>query len=161
MMTKQNARDAPVSSDGECPQESADGRDAAEAGGHGAKTAPVRERALVALLSENTIGAAAQRCHVSERTLRRWMAEDEAFKQELATARRTMFEAAMNRLQPLAAQAVDTLAALMKPSAPPSVRLGAARTVAEFGIHRDDAETILRKLGDIEALQRRPGTRER
>ena len=64
----------------------------------------------------------------------------------------------MNRLQPLAAEAVETLAALMKPSAPPSVRLGAARTVAEFGIHRDDAESILRKLGDIEALQRRPGT---
>jgi hypothetical protein len=44
------------------------------------------------------------------------MAEDEAFKQELATARRAMFEPAMNRLQPLAAQAVDTLAALMQPS---------------------------------------------
>ena len=35
------------------------------------------------------------------------------------------------------------------------MRLGAARTVAELGIHRDDAETILRKLADTEALQRR------
>jgi hypothetical protein len=35
----------------------------------------------------------------------RWMADDEAFKQELATSRRAMFEAAMNRLQQLAAQA--------------------------------------------------------
>jgi hypothetical protein len=61
------------------------------------------------------------------------MADDDAFKQELDSARRAMFEAAMNRLQPLAAEAVDTLAALMKPSAPPSVRLGAARTVAESG----------------------------
>src|SRR5262245_35608983 len=39
-----------------------------------------------------------------------------------------MFEAPMNRLHPLAAQAVDTLAAQMLPSEPPSVRLGAART---------------------------------
>ncbi len=62
------------------------------------------------------------------------MAEDEVFKQELDSARRAMFEAAMNRLQPLAAQAVDTLAALLQPSVPPSVRLGAARTVAELGI---------------------------
>ena len=80
---------------------------------------------------------------------------DDAFKQELAAARRAMFETAMNRLLPLAAHAVDTLAALMGESAPPSVRLGAARTVAELGIHRDDAETILRKLGEIEALQRK------
>jgi hypothetical protein len=108
----------------------------------------------VALLSENTIGAAAQRCNVNERTLRRWMADDEAFKQELAAARRAMFEAAMNRLQPLAAQAVETLATLMERSAPPSVRLGAARTVAELGIHRDDAETILRRLDEIEVLHR-------
>ena len=92
---------------------------------------------------------------MNEKTLRVWMAEDEAFKQDLAAARRAMFETAMNRLQPLAAQAVDTLAALMRESAPPSVRLGAARTVAELGIHRDDADTILRKLGEIEALQRK------
>jgi hypothetical protein len=73
-----------------------------------------------------------------------------------------MFQSAMNRLQPLAAQAVlDTLAALMEDTAPPTVRLGAARTVAELGIHRDDAETILRKLGEIEALQRRSDAEER
>ena len=128
--------------------------------GHGAKSAAVRERAIVALLSENTIGAAADRCGLDEKTLRRWMANDDAFRQDLATARRAMFETAMNRLQPPAAQAVDTLAALMGESAPPSVRLGAARTVAELGIHRDDAETILRKLGEIEALQRRTDAEE-
>lgn len=49
----------------------------------------------------------------------------------------------------------------MRESAPPSVRLGAARTVAELGIHRDHAENILRKLGEIEALQRRADAEER
>jgi hypothetical protein len=57
--------------------------------------------------------------------------------------------------------AVDTLAAVMGKNVPPSVRLGAARTVAELGIHRDDAETILRKLGEIEALQRRTDAKDR
>jgi hypothetical protein len=142
------------------PQESAEVRATANRG-HGAKTAAVRERAVVALLSENTISAAADRCGLDEKTLRRWMANDDAFKQDLAAARRAMFETAMHRLQPLAAQAVDTLAALMRESVPPSVRLGAARTVAELGIHRDDAETILRKLGEIEALQRRTDAEER
>ena len=144
--------------DGDCPQMPAEARESMTTRGHETKSASVRERAIVALLRKHhRCGRATMRGH--EKTLRRWMA-DETFKEELATARRAMFEAAMNRLQPLAAEAVDTLAALMRPSVPPSVRLGAARTVAELGIHRDDAETILRKLGDIEALQRRPGTRE-
>ncbi len=37
----------------------------------------------------------------------------------------------------------------------PHVRLGAARTVAELGVHQHDAETILKKLGEIEAYQGR------
>jgi hypothetical protein len=49
----------------------------------------------------------------------------------------------------------------MAESVRPSVRLGAARTVAELGIHRDDAETILRKPGEIEALQRKTDAEER
>jgi hypothetical protein len=143
---------------GEAPQMAEDGR---KPGGHGAKSEAVRQRAILALLSEPTIGKAAERCGVGERTLRRWLTDDALFQRQLAETRRAMFETAMNRLQPLAAQAVDTLAALMGESAPPSVRLGAARTVAELGIHRDDAETILRKLGEIEALQRRTDAEER
>ena len=49
---------------------------------------------------------------------------------------------------------------LMRPGEPPGVRLGAARTVAELGIHRDDAENIMRRLDEIEAFQRRPGSGE-
>src|SRR4249920_3765509 len=75
-MTKRNAQDGIVSPDDERPQESAERRNAAETRGHGAKSAAVRERAILALLSENAIGAAAQRCGVNERTLRRWMADD-------------------------------------------------------------------------------------
>ena len=127
-----------------------------EAKGHGAKSDAVRERAVVALLSENTIAAAAERCGVDERTLRRWMGNDEAFKQDLTAARRATFETAMHRVQALSAQAVETLAALMAESAPPTVRLGAARSVAELGLHQADAEVILRKLAEIEALQRKP-----
>ena len=147
--------------DNEPPQNSPEPRAAVKGRGHGAKSQEVRERAIVALLSENTIGAAAERCGLNEKTLRVWMADDDAFKQDLDAARRAMFQSAMNRLQPLAAQAVNTLAELMREDAPPSVRLGAARTVAELGIHRDDAETILRKLGEIEALQHRTDAEER
>jgi hypothetical protein len=51
-------------------------------------------------------------------------------------------------------RAVETLAALLGDAEPPAVRLG-ARTVADIGMHQYDAETILRKLDDLEASQRR------
>jgi hypothetical protein len=55
----------------------------------------------------------------------------------------------------LTVRAVDTLADLLGTTNPPAVRLGAARTVAEIGMHQYDAETILKKLDDIETRQRR------
>lgn len=123
--------------------------------GHGTKSDATRERAILALLSEASIGAAANRCGVSERTLRRWMTDDEAFKSELAAARTAMFQAGMHRVQALTSEAIDTLVSLMGRTVPPTVRLGAARTVAELGIHQYDAETILKKLDDLERLTRK------
>ena len=65
--------------------------------GHGAKTAAVREQAILALLSEPTIPKAAARCGVGEKTLRRWLAEDAAFQAEFEMARHATFEAAISR----------------------------------------------------------------
>ena len=152
---KRKGQTSAANSDGERPQKPPDVRDVA---GHGAKTAAVRERAILALLTEKSIGKAAAKCGVHEKTLRRWMADDEEFKRALAEARHLTFEAAMNRVQALMGQAIDTLTKLMSPRLPPAVRLGAARTVAELGIHRDDADTIMRKLDEIEAHQRQQDT---
>ena len=91
---------------------------------------------------------------MGEKTLRRWLAED-AFKAEYEAARRTTFQAAISRIPALTVRAVDTLADLLGTTKPPAVRLGAARTVAEIGMHQYDAETILRKLDELEARQRR------
>jgi transposase-like protein len=107
----------------------------------------------VALLSEKTLTAAARRCGVNEKTLRRWMADDEEFKSAMAEARHVMFQAGLNRVQALAGEAINTLEALMGRGVPPTVRLGAARTLAELGIHQHDADTILRKLDEIESYQ--------
>jgi hypothetical protein len=56
-------------------------------------------------------------------------------------------------------RAIETLAALMAADVAAAVRLGAARTVAELGIHQHDAETIMRKLDEIEAYQRQDAGR--
>ena len=61
----------------------------------------------------------------------------------------------MSRVQALTGKAIETLDELLCEKDHPNVRLGAARTVAELGIHQHNAETILRKLDEIEAEQRR------
>lgn len=126
-----------------------------EPAGHGAKTAAVRERAIAALLSEPTIGKAAARTGLSERTLRRWLSDDQPFQAEYEAARHATFQAALSRIPALTVKAVTTLDDLLGDAMQPSVRLGAARTVAEIGLHQHDAETILRKLTEIETRQQR------
>ena len=105
-------------------------------------------------LSERTVADAAAKAGVNEKTLRRWLSEDEAFQANYAAARQAAFEVSIHRVQALTGQAVDTLAELLGEKKYPNVRLGAARTVAEIGIHQHDAETILRKLDEIETQQR-------
>jgi hypothetical protein len=138
----------------ERPQKSAEGREHV-ADGHGRKSAAVREQAIVALLTERTLAKAAAKCGLSERTLRRWQNEDAEFKADYEAARTATFQAGMSRIQLLAGQAVNTLEDLLSASESPSVRLGAARTIAEIGIHQHEADAILRKLREIEAAQER------
>ena len=64
----------------------------------------------------------------------------------------------MSRVQALTGKAIDTLDDLLDTKEYPNVRLGAARTVAELGLHRHDADTIMRKLGELEAYQRQQST---
>jgi hypothetical protein len=67
----------------------------------------------------------------------------------------------MYRVQALTVGAIATLATLMGWKMPPTVRLGAARTVVELGIHQHDAETILKRLEELEATHRQPETARR
>ena len=91
---------------------------------------------------------------MNERTLRRWLAEDEAFQAEYAAARQATFQAGIHRAQALTARAMDTLEELLGDKKHPNVRLGAARTVTEIGVHQHDADTILKKLDEIETFHR-------
>ena len=58
-------------------------------------------------------------------------------------------------MQALTGKGVETLEELLDAKKFPAVRLGAARTVVELGIHQHDTETILRKLEDLEAAHQR------
>jgi hypothetical protein len=123
--------------------------------GHGAKSAVLREAAILALLTEKSVPLAAERCGVHESTLRRWLTEDAEFKAAYDQARQALYRAGMARVQTLTGKGVETLEELLDAKKFPAVRLGAARTLVEIGIHQHDTETILRKLEDIEAAQQR------
>jgi len=76
------------------------------------------------------------------------------FRAAYDVARRTTFMAGISRVHALTPKAVETLEDLLDARPFPRVRLGAARTIAEIAFHQHDAETILRKLDEIEAAQR-------
>jgi hypothetical protein len=67
---------------------------------------------------------AAKRCGIAERTLRRWLSEDEAFKVEYAAARQAVFQAGICRVQMRAARAIEILEELLDAKDHPNVRLG-------------------------------------
>ena len=121
--------------------------------GHGAKSGAIRDRAIVALLSERGIDEAAERCQVSERTLRRWLAEDSDFQEQYKNARTAVYEVAINRVQGMVGRAVTALEDLLDAKDFPGIRLGAAKTIIELAIHRDQAERLERRIGELEQIQ--------
>ena len=145
------------------PQNAAEGHEkGATPKGHGAKSAAEREAVILALLSEKSIPKAAEKLaadgvKVSERTIRGWLADDAEFKAAHEASRDAVFQAGVGRIKALAGRGVETLEELLDARKFPAVRLGAARTLVELGIHQNDAETIMRKLEEIEAAQRGRG----
>jgi hypothetical protein len=97
----------------------------------------------------------AEQAQVGVRTLRRWLTEDPEFQEDYTAARKAAFEAGMRRTRALTSRAVNTLEDLLEAKDHPTVRLGAARTLVEIGMHQHDAETIMSKLQEIETAQQR------
>jgi hypothetical protein len=116
--------------------------------GHGEKLSRKHEAAIAALLSEPTVGKAAAKVGVNERTLRRWQL-DPAFAAAYRLARQQLVESATAAMQKAADQAVQTLAKNLKAKRP-SDQIRAA--VAVY-----DRATKAVELGDlvarIEALE--------
>jgi hypothetical protein len=88
---------------------------------HGAKSAAIRDRAVVALLSERKLMAAARRCQREDAAA--LDGRGRGIQAGLTEARTAMFQAAMDRVPVLTVEAVDTLAELIRKKTPPTVRL--------------------------------------
>ncbi len=113
-----------------------------------------REKIIAALLESATITAAAAKCDLNERTLRRYL-DDAEFQKEYRSARRAVFEQNIVRLQSLHAGAVDTLERNLN-CENPSVEVRAAQIIIEG--NRKDFETldILERLETLENAYQEP-----
>lgn len=115
--------------------------------GHGEKLTRKQEQTIAALLSEATVGAAAEKVGVGEVTLYRWLKMPE-FLMAYREARREVVEKAVAQLQQSSWAASTTLVRLLG-SGSDSVRLRAAQTIldqANKGLEMLDFEERLAAL---------------
>ncbi len=111
---------------------------------------PKQDKALVALLTEPTISAAAKKAGIGERTLHTWLGE-EAFATAYRTARRQAVGHAVTRLQQLSGAAVGVLVQVMADKAnPAATRVNAAKTVLEFSFRAVGLEDLAERIAALE-----------
>jgi hypothetical protein len=84
--------------------------------------------AIGALMTGDTVTAAAQVAGVNRETVSRWLNHDPAFRVELGRQRAALHAAVDDRLRNLTGQALDTLERLLQNS-PPETKLKAALSV--------------------------------
>ncbi len=119
-----------------------------------------QERAIVALLTEPTIAAAAKKAGVNEATIWRWQ-QQKGFQTAYWQARRTAMGSAVASLQRLAGHVVACLATVMTDrTAPAGSRVSAAKIVLDSamqGIEIYELAEGLQSLEDLLAEAREDG----
>jgi hypothetical protein len=120
-----------------------------ETSGEG-ELSPRQERAIAALMTEQTILRAAQVAGVGERTLHKWL-DRPNFAAEYRRVRREAFRQAVGMSQRFASAAVATLAKVMAdPQSPYSAKVAAATALLKFGREGIEIEDLQVRVEDLE-----------
>jgi hypothetical protein len=112
------------------------------------------EQLLMALACGVTVENAARQAGISPATAYRRLSNP-AFRKRLTTLRADMVSRTAGTLTAAATEAVRTLLDLLKNSASPAVRLGAARSVLELGLKVREVAEMEERLA---ALEQRMGS---
>lgn len=111
---------------------------------------PLQEKAIIALLTESSVAAAARAAGCGERTLHQWLYTNERFRAEYRRHRREAFSHAAALAQKFAPMAMATLAKIAaNESAPYQARVTAAVAMLRFGresLELDDLAERVEKL---------------
>lgn len=116
------------------------------------KISTSQQRAILALLVEPSVAAAAVKAGVGERTLHRWM-RLEHFSQEYRFARREAFCQAIALSQRSSAAAVATLLRIMHdPKATWSARVSAATNILKFARESIELDDLAARIEMLEVV---------
>ena len=117
--------------------------------GHGQKLSRKKEQAIAALLSQPSIGGAAKKVGIGEKTLFRWLQLDE-FQLAYKNARRQVIDQTIAQIQSVLSEAVQTLLNGMSDvTAPASAKVSAARALLDIGfkvVEIEDPESRIEVL---------------
>ena len=120
--------------------------------GHGEKLSRKKDQAVMALITEPTMKAAADKIGITPRTLYKWLKMPE-FRSAYMAAKREAVSVAITRLQQAATEAVETLRAIMNdPKKPASARVAAARSILEMAIKATEIEDLEIRIEELERL---------
>jgi hypothetical protein len=116
-----------------------------------AELEPGQERAIIALLAEPTLKAAAASAGISETTLWRWLREPN-FKVAYQRARQEALGRATTRLAALVEVAVEALGEIVADrTVSPNVRVSAASRIVEYALKAAEIEEVQARLEKLEA----------
>jgi hypothetical protein len=130
----------------------------ASGAGHGQKRDRHEESAILALLSEPTIVAAAAKAGVSERTLLRWLAES-TFQARYRAARRQVVEQAIAQLQRGTSEAVDALRRNLACGVP-AAEIAAAKAVIDYSVKAIELTDLAERVEQLEQAAARAEERK-
>ncbi len=110
-----------------------------------------QQQAIAALLSTKTIAEAANVAGIGERTLKRWLAEDDSFLDAYKTEQRRLVDGAINKLRKAAGDFVDALHQVSKSrKASAAARAQAARGGLEVMLKAIRIEELERRVAELE-----------
>ncbi|MCA9306023.1 MAG: hypothetical protein KDA16_05795 [Phycisphaerales bacterium] len=116
------------------------------------QTTAKQERAIIALMTESSVAAAARAAGVAERTIHTWL-RDEAFRDLYRRARREAFDRAISMTQQYAAAAVKTLLQVMADKgASHQSRVSAAVAVLRFGREGMELDELQARVERLEMI---------
>jgi hypothetical protein len=111
-----------------------------------------QSRAISALLTCATIGAAAKEAKVGERTLSHWLSDDQAFRSEYFAARREVVSHSISQLQRACGEAVAALKDIATDeTAPPGARVSACRTILEQSLRSIEVDELAGRVDVMSA----------
>lgn len=117
---------------------------------------PKQSRAITVLLTAKDVQSAAQQAGVGERTLHRWLSEDQTFREALIEAENRVIDVTIYRLAGMTGLALDNLEEVLDckfaPIAPAGVRVRAATVILDQLVRLIQLQNLEGRIAAMESV---------